>query len=201
MMKPSLMLLLGLALSSVAGAASDRFESPTAGVAFAKPGSWVFASLEPAQESRGKVRLPDAELEQQMKASATPPLAVVTKHPEPWDDLNPTFQLGLRPLGGLEGRSAKEVLAVVLPTLARTYSDFREVSPITDVQVGGLPAARVGIEHTLRTADGGAFPTRNDMIVVPRGKFMFFIGMGRNPDDKDAGADLEAMLSSVEIQP
>jgi hypothetical protein len=38
------------------------------------------------------------------------------------------------------------------------------------------------------------------MVVVPRGKFMFFIGMGRKQGDEAATAELEEMLKSIEIQ-
>jgi hypothetical protein len=179
---------------------SNRFENPTAGIAFAKPDSWLFASMQSTLENRDKVRLDDAALEQQMKAQANPPLAVVSKHPEPYPDINASFQVGLRPLGTLEGKSATELLEVILPTLEKAYSDFRIVAPVAETQVGGLPAARISIHYTLKTTDGGAYPSWSDMVVVPRGKFMFFIGMGRKQGDLEATAELEQMLKSVEIQ-
>lgn len=200
----SRILLFGLVAASVASSAiadGDRFESPTVGFAFSKPSTWVFASLQATQENRERIRLNDAELEQQMKTRATPPLAVVTRHPEPYPDLNPSFQVGLRPLGALEGKSATEVLAVILPTLERAYADYRVVAPVSETTIGGLAAARVGVEYTLETADGGSFPTRSDMVIIPRGKFMFFIGMGRKPGDSEADADVASMLASIEIQP
>lgn len=201
-MKPSLLLFVFAALLGTSVSfASDRFESPTAGVSFTKPRTWVFASVQAAQENREKLRLSDSELEQKIKTQATPPLAVVMKHPEPYPDLNPSFQLGLRPLGALEGRSATQLLELIVPTLKAAFSDFEIVAPIAAATVGGLPAARVGIRYTLETTDGGAFPTRSDMIVVPRGKFMFFLGMGRKPDDDVAEKEQSEILESLSIQP
>lgn len=52
----------------------------------------------------------------------------------------------------------------------------------------------------LKTTDGGAYPAWSDMVVVPRGKFMFFIGMGRRQGDEAATAELEQILESIEIQ-
>jgi hypothetical protein len=192
------LLLLGVACA--ASADSNRFESPTAGIAFLKPESWLFASMQSTLENREKVRLDDEELDRQMKAQANPPLAVVLKHPEPYPDVNATFQVGLRPLGTLEGKSAKELVEVVLPAMAKMYADFKIVEPVAETEVGGLPAARASIHYTLKTTDGGAYPTWSDLVVVPRGKFMFFIGMGRKQGDRAATADLEQMLKSIEIQ-
>ena len=179
----------------------NRFESPTAGIAFSKPESWIFASMQAALDNREKVRLDDAELERQMKAQANPPLAVVMKHPEPYPDVNPSFQVGLRPLGPLEGKTATEILGLIVPTLEKAHADFRIVTPISESMVGGLAAARVSIHYTLKTSDGGAYPTWSDMVVVPRGKFMFFIGMGRKQGDEGATAEVEKMLASIEFQP
>lgn len=197
----SVAILLFACLSGAALADSNRFESPTAGLAFSKPDSWRFASMQAALENREKIRLDDAELERQLKTQANPPLAVVIKHNEPFPDVNPSFQVGMRPLGTLEGRSAKELVEIVLAGMAKMYADFKVVQAATDTTVGGLPAARASIHYTLKTTEGGAYPTWSDIAVVPRGKFMFFFGMGRKQGDEDATAELTGMLNSVEIQP
>lgn len=199
-MKPYFLCLLALSLSSVATAASDHFDSPPAGISFDKPSSWVFVSRQPAQERRGNLRLTDAELEQQIKGGVAAPLAVVMAHPEPWPELNPTFQVGLRLLGELEGKSAAEILTFLLPTLELVYPEFHVMDPVSAVSIGGLPAARLGAQYTIKTEAGGAIPTRSEMIIVPRGKLIFFIGTGRSPDDKAAEASLESILSSLKIQ-
>ena len=195
---PATLLLLGVSFMAVAD--SNRFDSPTAGIAFSKPESWQFASMQSTLENRDKVRLDDAELERQVKTQANPPLAVVWKHPEPYPDINPSFQIGLRPLGTLEGKSAKDLIDIVLPAMAKMQADFRLVEPPAETVVGGLPAARASFHYTLKITDGGAYPTWSDVVVVPRGKFMFFIGMGRKQGDEAATAELEQMLESIEIQ-
>jgi hypothetical protein len=192
--------LLFLCSTCCLAAEADRFSSPTVGFSFSKASAWQFTSADAMQENREKVRLNDEEFEKQMKERATPPLAVVLKHPEPYPDINPSFQVGFRPLGGLVGKSARELVEIMLPSFEKAYADYGLVEPVREVVVGGLPAARVGINYTLKTTEGGAYPTRSDMI-APRGKFMFFIGMGRKQGDTVATAELEQMLASVEIQP
>jgi hypothetical protein len=180
---------------------ADRFSSPTVGFAFSKASEWRFASVDAMQENREKIRLNDEEFEKLMRERATPPLAVVMKHEEPYPDVNPSFQVGFRPLGGLAAKSARELVEILLPSYEKIFADYELVAAVSDVVVGGLPAARVGFNYTLKTNDGGAYPTRSDMVVVPRGKFMFLIGMGRKQGDDVATAELERMLASVEIQP
>jgi len=193
-------LLLFLGITFPVTADSNRFESPTAGIAFSKPESWLFASIQSSLENRERVRLDDAELDRQMKDEANRRLAVVWKYPESYPDVNPVFRVGLRPLGALEGKSAKDLVDVTLSGVAKMYADFKVVAPITETEVGGLPAARVSIHYTMKTAEGGAYPVWLDMVVVPRGKFMFFFTMGRKQGDEVATAELEQMLKSIEIQ-
>jgi len=184
-----------------AGDGSDRFHSPTAGLAFVKPPQWVFASLASLQTNRDNIRLADAELERLMKERGTPPLAAAMRYPEPHPDLNPSFQIGLRPLGELEGKSANEILELLLPGLLRIADDAKVVRPVEGISVSGLPAARAGFEYTLRTVDGGAFPTRSDIVIIPRGRFMFMVGSGRKPDDSASAGEIETILTSLVIDP
>jgi hypothetical protein len=153
----------------------------------------VFASLQAAQENREKIRLNDAELEQQMKTQATPPLAVVMRHPEPYPDLNPSFQVGLRPLGALEGKSASEILGVILPTLEKAYADYRVVAPVSETTIGGLAASRVGVEYTLKTADGGSFPTRTHLKIVVAQRLSFYNLVCAAVERRTLGADPGAL--------
>ena len=129
------------------------------------------------------------------------PLAAVTRHPEPHPDLNASFQVSLRPLGDFADMSPVELIDMMLPGLATAFEGFQVVAPTRSTTVGGLAAARAGFQYTLNVADGRSFPTHSEIVVVPRGDFMFMIGMGRKRGDAEAAADQESMLASIEIQP
>ena len=112
---PLMLLVLGCVAAGPAGAAttkataeadSNRFSSPTAGFSITKPPTWVFASVEQIAAYRARVRLNDKDLEEQIRQRASAPLVAITRHPEPFDDLNPSVQVILRPLGQLEGTMA-----------------------------------------------------------------------------------------------
>lgn len=120
---------------------TNRFHSPTAGFTIIKPDAWQFASMEQVAAHRAVARLKDKELEEQIRRRANAPLVVILRHPEPYDALNPSLQVMVRPLGQLEGKSALELLRLVIPTLQRAMADFAFAEPIREMKVGGMPAA------------------------------------------------------------
>lgn len=203
-------LLAGLMLAQVAFAAvaadaaspgNDRFHSPTAGFTVTKPASWHFATLEQVAAHRAAARLEDKELEEQMRQRATAPLVVILKHPEPHDDLNPSVQVTVRPLGQLEGRSAVELMRLVVPTIQRAMADFTFVEQIQDATIGGMPAAFMKATYTVADPEGREFATLSRMWVVPRNAFMFLISASGPPEGPDVSeAEFEAILDSMEFE-
>ena len=61
----------------------QRFENATAGIALLRPAGWQTASLQTVQANRERVQLSDAELQAALQKTATAPLFVFMKHPEP----------------------------------------------------------------------------------------------------------------------
>ena len=108
----------------------DTFRSPTAGFSITKPKGWVFATTDQIAANRAHVRLKDKELEEQMRQRASAPLIAILKHKEPYDDLNPSVQVLLRPLGQLEGKSPLELMEIVIPSMQRAMVDFQFVEEI-----------------------------------------------------------------------
>src|SRR5688572_28592508 len=98
---------------------TNRFHSQTAGFTIVKPAGWQFASVEQVATNRAVARLKDKELEQLVREKATAPLVVITKHPEPHDDLNPSAQVILRPLGQMADQKPVELLRMVSGNLER----------------------------------------------------------------------------------
>jgi hypothetical protein len=56
--------------------------------------------------------------------------------------------------------------------------------------------------YTLVTQDGAEYPTLSRLWIVPRGGFMFFIGMGGPQDGPDVSEEeFTSFVKSIEIQP
>jgi hypothetical protein len=132
--------------------------------------------------------------------SATAPLFVFAKYSEPHAGLNPTIQVVLRPRPASLPESATAILAATVPTLQRTFPDFRFVESIRATDVAGMPAATMRTTYTLRTAAGGAHKVLARPWLVPRGQFLFLIGMSGTVDGEDiAESEFTTALASITI--
>jgi hypothetical protein len=120
------------------------------------------------------------------------------KYPEPFDDLNPSFKVNIKPLGQLKGADPKQILNLILPQFQKMFQDFALIQPPIDTKVSGLNAAYMSINYSLAIPDGRTFPTTSEMWIVPRGDFFFMIGAGTRQDEKTGSRkDIQAILNTV----
>jgi hypothetical protein len=195
-----LLVLAALVLGARASAQDDPnvFRSQIARIELAKPTGWHFLDLESIARHRATAKLKDEELQEAILQFATAPLVVATKHPEPYDSLNPSLQVLVRPLGQLTGASGAKILELVKPTLESAFEDFQLLEPVTTFELGGVPAARLTATYTVQTQTGAVFPTKAIMIVVPRGSYMYQFSFSAPPSGKDAiGREVSEVLDSV----
>ena len=204
MQRPSFAGLLVLAASAAIGLASgvdaqERVANETAGISLVPPAGWHVISMSQVMSNRSKVRVPDAGLQAGLQR-ATAPLFVFSKYPEPFPRLNPTVQVVLRPRPASLPASATALLRIATETLQKAFPDFAFVEPIRDTQVSGLPAAYMKAAYTLRTA-GEAHPVLSRTWLVPRGSFMFLIGMSGTRTGEDVSeVEFAAALRSISIE-
>jgi hypothetical protein len=186
---------------AAAEVASNRFESATAGFRVDKPAEWRFVSMEQVAKNRAGVRLKDEDLQKLIQQQASTPLVVMMKHQEPFNGLNPTFQVTLRPLPpSLATATPKQILELVIPALEKGFADFKLTAPVHEFTFSGHPAAESIATYKVRSQEGGEFPTKGRMIIVPRGQLMFLIGASAPPEGPDSSeAEFEAILKSVVI--
>jgi hypothetical protein len=181
---------------------TDRLENATAGIVVVKPAGWHVGTIQQVEENRARVRMNDEELQKAIRQSASAPLFVFTRYPEPHDNLNPSIQVALRPLGPLAGKTPVEILEVAVEPLKKAFTDFRLLSEISATTVGGMPAASMKATYKLVTQDGREYPTLSRLWIIPRGSFMFFIGMGGPQEGPDVSeAEFTAFVNSIEIKP
>ena len=85
-------------------------------------------------------------------------------------------------------------------TLQRAFSDFVFVDPIQDADVSGMRAAYMKATYTLRTTDKREHRVVSRTWLVPRGTFMYLIGMsGASQGDDVSEAEFAAALKSIVI--
>ena len=179
----------------------QQFENATAGISVVRPAGWHTASLQEVEANRERVRIPDEELQEAIRKYATAPLFVFTKHTEPHDNLNPSIQVILRPLGPLAGLSPTKIMEVAMTPLQQTLADFAFVKEIHETSVSGMPAAHMKATYTLTMAEGGEFRALARTWIVPRGSFMFLIGMsGPEQGPHVSEEEFADVIQSVEIK-
>jgi hypothetical protein len=183
-----------------AQADTNLFRSVTAGFRIAKPASWHFLTAQQVADNRAVARLKDEEMDKLIRERASAPLVAIGRHQEPYDALNPTIQVIFRPAGDLAGKPPTALLEFVLSTLKSAMADFELVGSVDSVQVGGRPAASARARYTLKNPAGEAFPVLARMWVVPRGKFLFLVGMSGPPEGPELSEEEFAQaLSSIAI--
>jgi hypothetical protein len=180
--------------------AQQRVENATAGISIVPPSGWHVTSMQQVMENRSQVRLSDRELEAGLQRAAAP-LFVFSKYPEPYATLNPTVQVVLRPHPSSLPASATAMLRIATGTLQKAFSDFRFVEPIQNSKVSGMGAASMKATYTLRTADKREHRVLSRTWLVPRGSFMFLIGMsGATEGDDVCETEFAAALRSITIE-
>ncbi len=163
-----------------------HFRSDIARIELTVPSGWHFMDLESVARHRATAELKDEEMQKAIQQLATAPLVVATKHPEPYDALNPSFQVMVRPLGSLATATGVEILELIRPNLASTFAEFKLLEAPTEFKLGGLSAARLTATYTVQNPAGETFPTKAIVFVVPRGSYMYQFSFSAPPDGEDA---------------
>lgn len=171
------------------------------GFRIVKPASWQFISAQENLEHLKHANMQDAELKEALVKYSTAPLVAIMKYPEPYEDVNPTFKVDIKPLGQFKGLDAKEILSRLLPTLQNAFKDFVIVQPPTDVQVSGLHGAYARATYSFETPEAGPFPTSSELWIVPRGDYFFIFGAGTRTDEKTGSRrEIQEIIETIHIE-
>jgi hypothetical protein len=142
----------------------------------------------------------DRQLQELAIRYASTPIIAMSKYKEPYEDLNPSFKINVRPLGSFAGHSPEEVLNAAIPTFRRMFGDLHIDYAPTRTTLSGKPAAYTRLSYTLR-AGGGEYPTVSEIWVVPSGPVFFMIGTGTRADEKNGSrAEARAIVDSLRIR-
>ena len=192
-----LFLMIGMAF---AGDSENTFRSATVGFEVTKPESWQFLTAQQNLENLKRTKLSNEEFQQLMLKYATAPLVAMMKHPEPFDDLNPSLKVNVKPFGQLKGTDPKQILSMVSVQFASIFKDYEVVEAPTDTQVSGIKSGYLRFNYSLQIPDGRTFPTTSELWIVPRGDYFFMIGAGTRQDEKTGTRkEIREILKTVKI--
>ena len=182
-------------------AEKDRYINPTLGFSLVKPADWTFLTAEQNAENLARTKLKDEEFQKLAQKYATAPLVAITKYKEPYDDLNPSVKVNVRPLGSFTAEKPTAILEFMAKQLESVFEDFKVVTPPEETKLGGLKAGYLKIHYSMKIPDGRTFPTCSELWVVPRGKHFFMIGAGTRQDQKTGKREeIAKILKNIRIE-
>lgn len=190
-----------LVTAPILAADPNVFYNPTAGLQLTKPAEWSYVTAAQNMDNIKAMKLNDKEFHAAMQKYATAPLVAMTKFPEPFEDVNPSFKVKLKPYGELKGKPPQEIINLVVPQFQKTFKDFVLVQPPTEVVVSGIKSAYARMNYTMELPDGRTFPTTSELWIVPRGDYFFMIGAGTRQDGKTGSREeIQSILKTVQIE-
>ncbi len=192
---------IALGVGSVHANEPEVFNNPTAGFQVVKPAEWHFMTAAQNMENIKAMKLSDEEFHAAMQKYATAPLVAMTKFPEPYEDVNPSFKVNLKPYGQLKGKKPAELSDLILPQFKRVLKDFELAQPPIDVSVSGIKSAYARMNYTMEIPDGTSFPITSELWIVPHGDYFFVIGAGTRKDERTGSRkEIKAILETVKIE-
>jgi hypothetical protein len=167
-----------------------------------KPKDWVFATAQQQAENTKLMQLRDEQLQKLLEKYSTAPLLAMLKHPEPFEDLNPSFTIKVRSLASLPSAEPLAILNGILPTLQKSFGDLKIVDGPKEIKISGHQAGYMKVNYNLQIAGGpGNFPTCSQMWVIPRDKILFIIGAGTRQDEKTGSREeIEKIIATLKIE-
>jgi hypothetical protein len=194
-------IVLGMFGRLAIGSEKNEYTNPTVGFKVTKPSTWNYISAETITTNRENIRLKDEDLRAAIRERATPPLVAMTKYKEPYDDLNPTISIVFRPAGSLQGKPATEIMSAVVRTMQNALHDFKFIREIHETEISGLKASHMRATYRISNKEGRDFSVVSRMWMVPRGAFIFLIGMSGPRSGQDVSeAEFDQVLQSIKIE-
>ena len=182
-----------------AAAADEKVTIPTLGLTVVRPATWRTITAEENASNLQSVTMDDRQLQELAARYATAPIVAFAKYEEPYEDLNPSFKINVRPLGSFAGHSPEDILLAALPTMRRMFGDLTIEAAPTRTSVSGKPAAYTRFAYTLRAGEK-AFPAISEIWVVPSGPVFFMIGTGTRADERNGSrAEARRIVDSIRL--
>jgi hypothetical protein len=192
-----------LSFSAAAVLAEDPgiFNNPTAGLQLTKPPGWSYVTATQNVGNIKAIKLNDDEFHAAMQKYATAPLVALTKFPEPFGDVNPSFKVNIKPYGKLKGKSPQDLINLALPQFQKLFKDFELVQLPSEVVVSGIKSAYARMNYTMEIPDGRSFPTTSELWIIPHGDYFFMMGAGTRQDEKTGSREeIQSILKTVTIK-
>jgi len=180
---------------------TNKFRSDTLGISVTKPESWRWISSSEYFANLERTEWNDKEFGELLRTRATAPLAAIMKYPEPFDDVNPSFKINVKPYGSLKGYDPKDILKLVTGHFQKSLNDLKVVKPTHEVKVSEIESGYMMMNYTLKIPDGRTFPITSEIWIVPRERMFFIVGSGTRTDETTGTrAEIKEIMDTLKIK-
>ena len=179
--------------------AQETYTNPTLGFSIRKPSSWHYFTAEAHRENLKRSDFADPKFKELVTRYARTPFLAITKHKEPYDDLNPSVRVNAREAGNLKGVVPEKVVELTASAFSRMFKDYAVAEGPLATKLSGHPAGYMRVNYT-HEAGGRAWPTTSELWIVPRGDLLFSIGVGTRQDEKSGTRkEVAAIIDTIKI--
>jgi hypothetical protein len=188
------------AAPKVAAQEGETIKIPTLGLTAVRPSGWFTITADANSRNIRSVQMADPEFQALAARYANSPVIAFSKFQEPYPDLNPSFKINVRPLGGFSKFSPEDILTAALPAMRRVSNDMKVLEGPKAAQVSGRKAAYARLSYTLK-AQNISVPTISEVWIVPKGTIFFMIGVGTRADQKNGSrSEMRRIVDTLQIK-
>jgi hypothetical protein len=201
MSRMSAALLLILFFPAFSHAAdADTFRNPCAGISITKPADWYYMGIDQNYENLKKSIMKNDDLKKMSLKIADVPMIVIMKYSEPYNNLNPTVKIDVKPMGEYKGTDPKKVLSALTASMGDFFDGFKIMKGPTEVKVDGMTGAYIRFNTIMKLENGQSYPSCSEVWVIPRGDHMFMFSANTRQDEKNCKRDeIRKIMDTIKI--
>jgi hypothetical protein len=201
MSRISVALLLIIIFSTLSHAAeADTFRNPCAGISITKPADWYYMGIDKNYENLKQSIMKDEELKKMSLKMADVPMIVIMKYPEPYNNLNPTLKIDVKPTGDYKGTNPKKILSAMTNPMGDFFEGFKIIKGPTETKLDGMAGAYVRFNTIMKLEGGQSYPSCSEIWIIPRGEHIFMFSANTRQDEKNCKRDeIRKIIDTIKI--
>ena len=145
-------------------------------------------------------KMKDEELKKLSLKMADVPMIVIMKYPEPYNNLNPTLKVDVKPTGDYKGTNPKKILSAMTASMGDFFDGFKIIKGPMDAKIDGMNGAYVRFNTIMKMEDGQSYPSCSEIWVIPRGDHIFMFSANTRQDEKNCKRDeIRKIIDTIKI--
>ena len=181
-------------------AEAETFRNPCAGISITKPADWYYMGIDQNYENLKKSKMKNEELKKMSLKMANVPMIIITKYPEPYNNLNPTLKIDAKPAGDFKGTDPKKILSAMTGSMDDFFDGYKIIKGPSDAKIDGMDGAYVRFNTIMKIEGGQSYPSCSEIWLILRGEHMFMISANTRQDEKNCKRnEIRKIIDTIKI--